>query len=174
VERHADHDLRRPVRSTTRYFSGRGAGFKMNQTPGYFSTIGLPLVRGRDLRDTDTAAAQPVIVINQRLADQYFSGSIRSGGPSASNGSFRASRQLGPSVAWQIVGIVTNERTWTPEAPAAPACTPRWISPPVPGPSHRPHDRRCHADRQGRQGGHPRSRCQPDGLGASYAAGHQG
>jgi putative ABC transport system permease protein len=98
------------------YFGGRGAGFKMI-TPGYFNTIGLPLVRGRDLRDTDTAAAPPVVVINQRLADQYFAGIDPIGRTISAERIVPGQPQLGPPVAWQIVGIVANERTWTPEAP---------------------------------------------------------
>jgi putative ABC transport system permease protein len=92
------------------------AGFKMI-TPGYFSTIGLPLVRGRALRDTDTAAAPPVIVINQRLADRYFPGVDPIGRNITVERIIPGQPQLGPPVAWQIVGIVANERTWTPEAP---------------------------------------------------------
>lgn len=36
--------------------------------PGYFRTLRLPLVRGRDFAATDTAASQPVAIINEALA----------------------------------------------------------------------------------------------------------
>jgi predicted permease len=35
--------------------------------PGYFDTVGIPLLTGRDVRSTDTAKAKRVILINQKL-----------------------------------------------------------------------------------------------------------
>ncbi len=46
----------------------------MVTTPGYFGTMGVKMVRGRDLTDGDRAGARPVMVINQALADRYFAG----------------------------------------------------------------------------------------------------
>jgi predicted permease len=40
--------------------------------PGYFETLGIPLVQGRYLSDTDTDGALPVAVINRTLADRFF------------------------------------------------------------------------------------------------------
>jgi putative ABC transport system permease protein len=42
-------------------------------TPGYMSALGLHLVRGRFISETDGAANPGVIVINQTLAKRYFS-----------------------------------------------------------------------------------------------------
>jgi putative ABC transport system permease protein len=41
-------------------------------TPQYFSTLGIPLLRGRSFDDHDTAEAVRVVVINESLARQYF------------------------------------------------------------------------------------------------------
>jgi len=41
-------------------------------SPGFFSTLGIPLLAGRDLRDSDTASTPHVTVINQTLAQRYF------------------------------------------------------------------------------------------------------
>jgi putative ABC transport system permease protein len=41
-------------------------------SPGYFHTMGIPLIKGRDVDDRDRAAAQPVVIINQRMADRFF------------------------------------------------------------------------------------------------------
>ena len=41
-------------------------------TPGYFRTMGVPLLRGRDFDDRDTRASLPVAVINDTLARQFF------------------------------------------------------------------------------------------------------
>jgi len=40
--------------------------------PGYFSTVGIPLLLGRDFADTDTAHAPRVAVINESMAKFYF------------------------------------------------------------------------------------------------------
>jgi len=45
----------------------------MPATPGYLEALGVPLIRGRNVADSDTAQAPGVVVINQALARQYFS-----------------------------------------------------------------------------------------------------
>lgn len=39
---------------------------------GYFSTLRVPLVRGREFDARDTADAPPVVIINERIAQRYF------------------------------------------------------------------------------------------------------
>jgi putative ABC transport system permease protein len=41
-------------------------------SPGYFATMGIPLLRGRDFTAHDTAHAPHVAIINRLLARQYF------------------------------------------------------------------------------------------------------
>ena len=41
-------------------------------TPGYFGTMKIPLLRGRDFTAQDNAAAPSVLAINQTLARRYF------------------------------------------------------------------------------------------------------
>jgi putative ABC transport system permease protein len=41
-------------------------------SPGYFQTLGVPLVAGRHFNDADDAAAPAVVVINRALADRFF------------------------------------------------------------------------------------------------------
>jgi putative ABC transport system permease protein len=48
-----------------------GAGW-MNASPGYFSAFKIPILRGRDLADSDTAAAPGVVLINQAMAKQFW------------------------------------------------------------------------------------------------------
>lgn len=43
-------------------------------SPGYFSAMGIPMLRGRGFSDVDRLDAQPVAVINERLAELYFPG----------------------------------------------------------------------------------------------------
>jgi putative ABC transport system permease protein len=48
-----------------------GAGW-MSASPGYYSVFKIPILRGRDFADSDTAAAPGVALINQTLAKQYW------------------------------------------------------------------------------------------------------
>jgi putative ABC transport system permease protein len=41
-------------------------------TPGYFQTMRIGLLRGRDFSWQDTSETQPVIIINQAMADAYW------------------------------------------------------------------------------------------------------
>lgn len=41
-------------------------------SPTYFRTMGIPLVKGRELADSDTGKSVPVILINQSLAQRVF------------------------------------------------------------------------------------------------------
>jgi putative ABC transport system permease protein len=43
-------------------------------SPGYFSTLGTPLIRGRDFLATDTLASPQVTVINRSMAEKYWPG----------------------------------------------------------------------------------------------------
>jgi len=45
-----------------------------NSTPGYFATMGIPLLRGRDFNAQDTATSPPVGIVNEALARRYFPG----------------------------------------------------------------------------------------------------
>ena len=41
-------------------------------TPGYFRTMGIPLIEGREFDGRDTPASKPVAIIDQALARRYF------------------------------------------------------------------------------------------------------
>ena len=41
-------------------------------SPGYFRTLQVPLVRGREFSETDSDAAARVVIVNERFARQYF------------------------------------------------------------------------------------------------------
>jgi putative ABC transport system permease protein len=43
-------------------------------SPSYFSSIGAPLLRGRDFTDADTLHSMPVTIINTSMATKYFHG----------------------------------------------------------------------------------------------------
>ena len=43
-------------------------------SPGFFTTLGLPILAGRDFNDADRADSEPVALVSQSLADQMFHG----------------------------------------------------------------------------------------------------
>jgi predicted permease len=43
-------------------------------SPGYFESVGTPLLRGRDFQDTDSAESTPVAIINMMMAKKYWPG----------------------------------------------------------------------------------------------------
>jgi predicted permease len=42
--------------------------------PDFFAALGIPMVAGRDISQSDTQTAQRVVVVNQTLVDRYFKG----------------------------------------------------------------------------------------------------
>ena len=85
-----------------------GAGFKMI-SPTYFEAIGLPIIRGRGLKETDRAGLVPVIVVNQAFGERYFPGEDPIGQHVLIEEIVPGRRQLGPEIPWEIVGVVANE-----------------------------------------------------------------
>ncbi len=43
-------------------------------SPGFFETLGMPMLEGRDFRDSDKEGAEPVVIISKSVADQLFPG----------------------------------------------------------------------------------------------------
>ena len=43
-------------------------------SPGFFDTLGMPLLQGRDFRDSDKDGAERVVIISKSVADQLFPG----------------------------------------------------------------------------------------------------
>jgi predicted permease len=73
-------------------------------TPGYFETMGIPLVRGRDFTPRDGATAPAVVIINAALARQAF------GSPAAALGKRLIATPEGPIEA-EVIGVVQDART---------------------------------------------------------------
>lgn len=75
-------------------------------SPDYFSTLGIPLLRGRNFDDRDRKKTQPVALINEVLAKKYFPG-IDPLGHAIRLGS--GADRPGPWLT--IVGVVGNVKT---------------------------------------------------------------
>lgn len=69
-------------------------------TPGYFPTLGIRLLRGRLLEESDDAAAPGVGVINETAAKRFFAGRDPLG----------QVIQIWGRVRWRIVGVIADER----------------------------------------------------------------
>src|ERR1019366_4874048 len=52
----------------------RPVALSRSMTPGYFGAMGIPLLAGRALADSDTAQSAPVVVVNQTLARRFWPG----------------------------------------------------------------------------------------------------
>jgi predicted permease len=73
-------------------------------TSGYFRTLGVPLVRGRDFDAHDTPESPGVIVINQAMAQKYWPGANPIG---------RRVRVREEERAFEIVGVVGDHKVRT-------------------------------------------------------------
>jgi putative ABC transport system permease protein len=90
-----------------------GAVYRM-VTPGYFAAMQLPIVRGRDITDSDNATAPGVIIINEQAARQYWPGED----PLGKRVSF-ADDTTDPKTTWlTIIGIAKDAKqdSWTDKA----------------------------------------------------------
>lgn len=74
-------------------------------TPGYFSTIGTPLIAGRDFTDRDDEDAPPVLIVNQAFAERFFPGESAIGKRLMPGATSRKGSRF-----HEIVGIVGNAR----------------------------------------------------------------
>ena len=84
-------------------------GASINQVSAdYFRTIGIPLRAGRFFTDRDVKGAQPVVIIDETLAQRYFPGEDPIG--KHINGEF--SRGAG-NTSREIVGVVGEAKYWT-------------------------------------------------------------
>ena len=81
-------------------------------SPGYFKTMSIPLLRGRDFTDADGPTAPPVAIVSQSTAKKFW------GDADPIGHSLR--RSADPRIAFTIVGVVGDVRNTTlnQEAPA--------------------------------------------------------
>ncbi|UCC72811.1 MAG: ABC transporter permease [Gemmatimonadota bacterium] len=74
-------------------------------TPGYFRALGIPLLAGRDVRETDAADAPRVIVVNETLVSRIFPGANAVGRHIAWDGPAQAE-------VLEIIGVVGDVRAF--------------------------------------------------------------
>jgi predicted permease len=84
-------------------------------TPGYFATVGTPLLRGRDFGPGDREGGEPVAVVNEAMARLYWDGDalgrrFRPGGPEDND------------QPWiTVIGVVADARRTALEQEARPS-----------------------------------------------------
>lgn len=90
--------------------------------PGYLSVMGSRIVKGRDLRASDDAAAARAVVINETLARELFPNEDAIGGQLFLGGgpTFDPKGRTGPLQPWEVVGIVADVRQRSVIDPASP------------------------------------------------------
>jgi putative ABC transport system permease protein len=86
-------------------------------SPGYFRTMQIPLLQGRDFDANDGAGNQPVAIIDAGLAQHYFPNENPIGKQIVDLPG--GTRQMGHKV-WTIVGVVQNSRHNRPQNPSPP------------------------------------------------------
>jgi len=91
--------------------------------PGYFRTLGVPLVRGREFEDRDGPGAPPVAIVNESLARRVFGGEDPLG---------RRLHLVTHDMTVEVVGVVRDTLPFRPGASPQPeiywpvAQVPRW------------------------------------------------
>lgn len=80
-------------------------------SPGYFQTMQIPLLQGRDFDSSDRAGNQNVVIVDEALAKHFFP-----------NQSPIGQQLIGgwPKATWTIVGVAQDSRHNRPQNPAAP------------------------------------------------------
>ncbi len=93
-------------------------GFK-RVSPSYLATLRMHLLRGRWLAETDEPGALPVAVINETMAQRYFKDPDPIGQrilipqitrPPSSSSQWVTGQPPAPEIAWQVVGVVEDEK----------------------------------------------------------------
>ena len=98
-------------------------------TPGFFSGLGVPLRRGRELRDRDIAGQPPVAVVNEAFARLYFPTG------EALDAEFEILRTPEPI---RIVGVVGDTTPAGPDGTPTPEIYFSYLQFPSPGPRFSP------------------------------------
>ncbi len=78
-------------------------------TPGYFSAMGIAVLRGRAFTPSDDAEAPPVVIVNEEAARRYWPGEDPVGKRISFEIDFGPAGQLAPA-AREVVGVVASVR----------------------------------------------------------------
>jgi predicted permease len=82
--------------------------------PHFFSTLGIPVVLGREFREGDSASSPKVAIINEKLAQKFYPGR----NPVGMHLAIGWGPDVHPDI--EIVGVVANARSIHPRDPGQP------------------------------------------------------
>jgi predicted permease len=94
------------------YTPARGETMGVNRSyisPGYFNSLHIPLLDGRDFRENDDRNAPPVMIVNETFAHRFF----------------RAGNPIGHRVRWggkwvTVAGVAKDSKYFSPAEPPLP------------------------------------------------------
>lgn len=86
-------------------------GFK-SVTPSYLAALGMHMIKGRWLAESDTAGSVPVTVINETMARRYFKNEDPIGKRIRIEQIIPGRPALGPEIPWQVAGVVADEKAF--------------------------------------------------------------
>jgi predicted permease len=92
------------MRATVHASDGRIVDADMDMvSPGFFATLGIPLLNGRDFSVRDNERSKPVVIVDELLARRLF-------GNAVPVGKMVEAPQGGNDVAFDIIGVVRASR----------------------------------------------------------------
>jgi predicted permease len=97
----------RPIPSS----GNEGQTYQIAVSPGYFGAVGIPLLFGRDVTPSDDSASVPVALVDETLANRYWTGAEALG---------KRIRTTGDTTWFTIVGVVGGVRDDDAVQPAQP------------------------------------------------------
>lgn len=77
--------------------------------PGYFATVGIPLLSGREFTTADNETSQPVVIVNEPMAAKYWGGRNPIG-----------TRLVLKNRSFEVVGVARLSRYYSLREPARP------------------------------------------------------
>ena len=95
---------------------------------GYFGTLRIPLITGRDFDDRDSLSSEPVVIVNEALAAL-----LPQGEPVLDTRLTREATPLGPERTFRIVGVVRNAKYLDLKEKASPVAFMADTQEPAPG-----------------------------------------
>ena len=82
----------------------KGVSYGNRIGPGYFKTLGIPLVAGRDFDGRDRLGSPLVAIVNQSFAEEFFTGDPIGHYFTWPNDAG------GPGVTYQVIGVAANQK----------------------------------------------------------------
>jgi len=90
--------------------ANRHACFYKIVSPSYFSALGMRMLKGRALAESDSQGNVPVAVINESMAKKYLKDKEPIGKRILIQQVIPSKHDLGPEIPWLVVGVVADEK----------------------------------------------------------------